>query len=70
MHLKDVKEAGKHETCAFGAGVVPLERCVSALKRTGYAGPLSIEHEPETSDPTEDVRASKALLERWLAEDA
>ena len=67
VHLKDVKERGKHETCSFGAGVVPLEACVAALKDVGYAGPLSVEHEPETFDPTEDVRASKAQLEAWLA---
>ncbi len=66
VHLKDVKKAGKHETCRFGAGVVPLQACVTALKQTGYDGFVSVEHEPETFDPTADVRASKVLLETWL----
>lgn len=67
VHLKDVRAAGAHETCRFGEGVVPLEACVAELKRLGYAGGVSVEHEPERSDPTEDCRASLALLKGWLA---
>lgn len=67
LHLKDVLAAGSHDTCGFGLGVVPLERCVRAVERIGYRGAISVEHEPETFDPSEDVRASKELLERWLA---
>ena len=66
VHFKDVLEAGKHETCRFGAGVVPLEACAKMLADVGYDGFVSVEHEPETFDPTADVRASKALLEEWL----
>ena len=66
VHFKDVLEVGKHETCRFGAGVVPLEACLKALEQVGYDGFISVEHEPETFDPTEDVRESKALLEKWL----
>ena len=66
VHLKDVRAAGSHDTCRFGEGVVPLERCVRALERIGYRGAICIEHEPETFDPTEDVRASKRLLESWM----
>lgn len=66
VHLKDVRAAGAHETCRFREGVVPLEACVAEPKRLGYAGGVSIEHEPE-SDPTEDCRASLELLKGWLA---
>ncbi len=28
IHLKDVLAVGAHETCRYGEGVVPIERCV------------------------------------------
>ncbi|HZJ09719.1 MAG TPA: TIM barrel protein, partial [Trueperaceae bacterium] len=67
VHLKDVREAGSHDTCRYGEGVVPLRRCVEALRRVGYANAVCVEHEPETFDPSEDVRVSKELLEGWMA---
>lgn len=67
VHLKDVLAVGEpHVTCRWGAGVVPMERCVRTLLESGYEGAFCIEHEPEDHDPTEDVLASKALLESWL----
>jgi L-ribulose-5-phosphate 3-epimerase len=66
VHLKDVREVGKHETCRFGQGVVDIGACVETLKRIGYTGGLSIEHEPEKFDPIEDVRASFAMLKEWM----
>jgi len=68
VHLKDVLGAGAHHTCRFGLGVVPVRACVHALRRIGYAGPISVEHEPERADPREDVRASAALLRGWMEE--
>ena len=66
VHLKDVKAAGTHETCRFGQGVADIEGCVRALQEIGYTGPLGVEHEPEQGDPTEDIEASRAMLEGWL----
>lgn len=66
VHLKDVRESGGHETCRFGQGCVPLQGCVEALKRIGYRGAISVEHEPEHFDPTEDCVASLKLLKEWL----
>lgn len=68
VHLKDVLAPGEHQTCRFGAGVVPVEKCVRVLQRLGYRGAISVEHEPESFDPSEDSRASRELLEGWLAE--
>lgn len=68
VHLKDVKEEGAHDTCRFGEGVVPIEACVETLKRNGYTGSISVEHEPELSDPTEDCIASLNMLKGWLAQ--
>ena len=68
VHLKDVLEAGAHHTCRFGRGIVPVRACALALRRIGYAGPISVEHEPERADPREDVRACAALLRGWLEE--
>ncbi|MEX2540986.1 MAG: sugar phosphate isomerase/epimerase [Trueperaceae bacterium] len=67
VHLKDVLAVGAHDTCRFSAGVVPLESCVRTLQRLGYRGALSVEHEPESFDPSDDSRASRELLEGWLA---
>jgi sugar phosphate isomerase/epimerase len=66
VHLKDVKEPGGHETCRFGAGCVPVQRCVEVLKQIGYSGPISVEHEPEHFDPAEDMIANLAYLKEWL----
>jgi sugar phosphate isomerase/epimerase len=66
VHLKDVLAPGGHQTCRFGQGCVPLEACVRALEKIGYSGNYSVEHEPETSDPTEDCQASLAMLQNWL----
>ena len=56
-----------HETCRWGDGIVPIEECVRTLRRLGYTGALAVEHEPETFDPTDDVRAMRQKLEEWLA---
>ena len=66
VHLKDVSHAGAHDTCRFGQGVVPTEGCVRTLQKMGYGGVISIEHEPETFDPTEDCLADLAMLRGWL----
>jgi sugar phosphate isomerase/epimerase len=67
VHLKDVRAAGAHETCRFGDGVVPVERCVEALRRIGYSAPISVEHEPPDRDPSGEVVESAERLRRWLA---
>ena len=68
VHLKDVKALGEpHDTCRWGEGIVDIEACVGALRRIGYTGALSVEHEPEDHDPSEDCRAMLAELEGWLA---
>lgn len=68
VHLKDVRHAGTpHETCGYGDGVVPLAACVAALREIGYAGAISVEHEPDHADPRPEIRAARELLEDWLA---
>jgi sugar phosphate isomerase/epimerase len=68
VHLKDVLAEGEpHETCRFGEGIVDVRECVRALERVGYAGAISVEHEPETFDPSDDLRSMRAELEEWLA---
>lgn len=68
VHLKDVRAVGEpHDTCRWGEGIVPIEECVRALQRLGYDGAITVEHEPETFDPSDDVRTMRAQLEAWLA---
>jgi sugar phosphate isomerase/epimerase len=67
VHLKDVRATGEpHETCRWGEGIVPIEGCVRALRDVGYGGVITVEHEPETFDPGDDVRAMREQLEEWL----
>ena len=68
MHMKDTLRVGGHESCRFGRGIVPLERCVRLLQERGYTGGYSVEHEPRDYDPSEDVVASAAMLREWLGE--
>jgi len=68
VHLKDVLAEGEpHSTCRFGDGIVNVRECVRALERIGYGGAISIEHEPETFDPSDDLRTMRVELEEWLA---
>jgi sugar phosphate isomerase/epimerase len=67
VHLKDVLAPGEpHETCRWGEGIVPIRDCVAMLRRIGYDGAVVVEHEPETFDPSDDIRAMRAELEAWL----
>lgn len=66
VHLKDVRAPGGHETCRYGAGCVPVEACVRTLQQIGYRGAISVEHEPDHFDPTDDCVANLALLRSWL----
>jgi sugar phosphate isomerase/epimerase len=66
VHLRDVPGPGEEDSCSFGHGCVPLAACVKALLEAGYAGPLSIEHNPADHDPSEECRASLDLLRNWM----
>lgn len=68
VHLKDIEAPGRHDTCAYTKGCVPLYSCVRLLEESGYKGSYSIEHEPYTFDPSQDCIDSKAILEQWLKE--
>lgn len=67
VHLKDVRAPGRHTTCRYEEGCVPVEDCVRTLLALGYQGAISVEHEPEEYDPSADCRANLALLQSWLA---
>jgi sugar phosphate isomerase/epimerase len=66
LHLKDVKEPGKHDTCTLGDGIVPCEKIVRELVRSNWSGNISIEHEPFDHDPTEEIKTSLARVRQWL----
>jgi sugar phosphate isomerase/epimerase len=67
VHLKDIRAAGAHETCALGDGIVDIADCVAALRDIDYRGVISIEHEPEDHDPYPEVVESRARLLDVLA---
>ena len=67
VHLKDVLHEGEpHVTCPWGEGIVDIEACVRALQRSGYGGALTVEHEPEDHDPSDEIRVMRERLEGWL----
>jgi L-ribulose-5-phosphate 3-epimerase len=70
VHLKDVRAAGAHDTCALGDGVVPVADCVAALREIGYEGTISIEHEPEHYNPFPELEVSRQRLLALLRGDA
>jgi L-ribulose-5-phosphate 3-epimerase len=68
VHLKDVRAPGEpHETCRWGEGIVPIDACIDTLRRVGYGGAIAVEHEPETVDPSDDLRAMREELAARLA---
>ena len=67
VHLKDVEEPGTHVTCMYGEGCARIVDCVEALLDVGYAGPVSVEHEPYDRDPTDECARMLALVEGQLA---
>lgn len=70
VHFKDVREVGQHNTCGYGAGIVPLERCLDVLQRSGYKGAISVEHEPEDRDPSDACKESLKMLKGWMEQRA
>ena len=67
VHLKDVLREGEpHDTCRWGEGIVDIEACVRALQAIGYAGAITVEHEPEDHDPSGECREMREQLEAWL----
>jgi sugar phosphate isomerase/epimerase len=66
LHLKDVKDPGKHDTCTLGDGIVPCEKIVRDLVNAKWDGNISIEHEPFDHDPTEEIKTSLARVREWL----
>ena len=66
VHLKDVKQAGSHETCALGEGIVPVEQVVRYLLEDGWDGTLCIEHAPFNRDPMPEIVRSLARVQEWV----
>jgi L-ribulose-5-phosphate 3-epimerase len=62
VHLKDVAEPGTHISCMHGEGCANVAGCIDELLALGYAGPVSIEHEPYDRDPTDECARMLALV--------
>jgi sugar phosphate isomerase/epimerase len=45
---------------------VDVRDCVLRLEALGYTGTLSVEHEPEDHDPSEECRSMLEELQGWL----
>jgi sugar phosphate isomerase/epimerase len=66
-HVKDVKAAGAHDTCALGEGVVNVAACLKALRELRYTGCYSWEDEPEDRNPLDSAVRNREWIERQLA---
>jgi sugar phosphate isomerase/epimerase len=66
VHLKDVKAAGSHDTCALGEGVVPIDKVAHYLAKSGWNGTICIEHEPFDRDPMPEVMESLQRVRQWM----
>lgn len=67
VHLKDVEEPRTHISCMHGDGCANIAGCVDQLLAIGYAGPVSIEHEPYDRDPTAECVRMLARIREQLA---
>jgi sugar phosphate isomerase/epimerase len=67
VHLKDVEAPGTHISCMHGDGCANIAGCVDELLAIGYAGPVSIEHEPYDRDPTDECARMLALIQEHLS---
>ena len=66
-HVKDVKAAGKHETCLLGEGSADVAGCMAALRDVKYAGWYSWEDEPEDRNPFDSAVRNREWIEKRLA---
>jgi L-ribulose-5-phosphate 3-epimerase len=66
-HVKDVKAAGKHETCLLGEGSADVAGCMAALREAKYAGWYSWEDEPEDRNPFDSAVRNREWIEKRLS---
>lgn len=66
-HVKDVKAAGKHETCLLGEGTADVSGCLAALRDVKYGGWYSWEDEPEDRNPFDSAVRNREWIEKRLA---
>jgi sugar phosphate isomerase/epimerase len=66
LHLRDLKENGKPDTCALGEGIVPCEAIVKYLAGAKWAGNISIEHESFDQDPMPEIETGLQRVKQWL----
>jgi L-ribulose-5-phosphate 3-epimerase len=66
-HVKDVKAAGKHETCLLGEGSADVAGCLAALHEVNYAGWYSWEDEPEDRNPFDSAVRNREWIERRIS---
>jgi len=66
-HVKDVKAAGKHETCLLGEGSADVAGCLAALRELKYAGGYSWEDEPEDRNPFDSAARNREWIEERVS---
>jgi L-ribulose-5-phosphate 3-epimerase len=67
IHFRDVAGLHIEDSCEPGTGCVPFAACIQVMKRAGYTGAISIEHEPPDRDPSAECVSGAAFVRRLLA---
>jgi L-ribulose-5-phosphate 3-epimerase len=65
-HIKDVKAAGRHDTCLLGDGTADVAGCMKALRELAYPGWYSWEDEPEDRNPFDSAVRNRQWIEKTL----
>jgi sugar phosphate isomerase/epimerase len=58
VHLKDKEKDGNAPVVTVGTGVVDVKACLEELKRQGFDGNISVEHENHWKDNLSHVKAA------------
>lgn len=58
VHLKDKAQVGQSEVVAAGLGVVDVGACLDELRRQGFSGNISVEHEADWENNVPQAKAS------------
>ena len=65
-HLEDIAASRVHQHLVPGHGAIDFEATLTAIKKTGYDGWLTVELYPYADDPDGAAREAKSFLETLI----
>jgi sugar phosphate isomerase/epimerase len=67
-HIEDIAASREHKHLVPGRGAIDLAAVLRAIRRTDYAGFVTVELYPYVDGPDEAGREAKAVLDGILSE--